>query len=265
MVSSRIALIRAPNPSPMTLSGTNSYIINCGNGEAICIDPGPAIPAHVDALRSHCERNALTLKWICLTHGHPDHAPAAALLHERTGAPVAAHERAGVAIDRSLRDGDTVAAGDVALQVADAPGHSGDHVVFYEPGERALFTGDVVLGAGYVAVLPPEGDMRAYMHTLARLREEFADARAIYGGHGDPVSDPVAKLDDYLEHRRARERQILAALAAGERTSAQLVESIYADTDRSLWNVAALQLRAHLDKLVQDGLVKLRGERYRLS
>jgi glyoxylase-like metal-dependent hydrolase (beta-lactamase superfamily II) len=262
-VSSRIALVRAPNPSPMTLSGTNSYVIDCGGGEAICIDPGPLIAAHVEALLARCDRIG-KLSWICLTHGHPDHAPAAAALHERTGAPVAAHERSGVPRNRTLGDGDTVVAGEIALQTVESPGHSADHVVFYESGEGALFTGDVVLGEGYVAVLPPEGDMHAYMRTLERLIASFADARTIYGGHGDPVADPAAKLRDYLEHRRSREAQIAAALARGEQTVAQLVQTVYASTDRKLWDAAAEQMRAHLIALERDGRVESRGGTYRL-
>ena len=263
MVSSRVTLIRAPNPSPMTLSGTNSYVIDCGRGQAICIDPGPAIPAHVEALFAAANRIG-TLSWICLTHGHPDHAPAAAPLHARSGAPVAAHERSGVPLDRTLREGDSVRAGEIELETIEAPGHSGDHLVFFERGEGALFTGDVVLGEGYVAVLPPEGDMRAYVHTLERLVADFPDARTIYGGHGDPVTDPAAKLRDYLEHRRLREQQIAAALAGGEKTVGEIVRLLYANTDRGLWGAAAEQVRAHLNALEQDGRVESRGEKYRL-
>ena len=263
MVNSRVAPIRAPNPSPMTLSGTNSYVIDCGGGQAICIDPGPAIASHVEALIVQSNRIG-TLSAICLTHGHPDHAPAAELLHARTGAPVAAHERSGVSHDRTLREGDVVRAGEIELRVFEAPGHSADHLVFYESDERALFTGDVVLGQGYVAVLPPEGDMHAYIRTLERLIATFAGARTIYGGHGDPVTDPAAKLRDYLAHRKDRETQIAGALAGGEKTVEEIVRIVYADTDRNLWGVAAEQVRAHLTALEIDGRVQARGEKYRL-
>ncbi len=256
MVESRIALIRAPNPSPLTLTGTNSYIIDCGNGEAICIDPGPPIESHVEALLAHCERIRCTIIWIALTHGHPDHAPAAALLRERTSAHIAAHEKSGVTHDRSLRDGDTVGAGDVALQAVAAPGHSADHVVFYEPRERALFTGDTVLGEGYVLITPPDGDMRAYMQTLSRLSREFAETRTIFGGHGEPVREPAVKLEEYLEHRRARERQIIDALSGGSKTVSDLVASIYAQTDRALWPAAAQQVLAYLDALEREGRIR---------
>jgi len=256
VVESRIALVRAPNPSPMTLTGTNSYIIDCGNGEAICIDPGPPIEPHVDALIAQCERVNCKLSWIALTHGHPDHAPAAALLSKRTNARVAAYETSEIARDRSLRDGDAIVAGDITLQTTTAPGHSADHVVFYEPREAALFTGDTVLGEGYVLITPPDGDMRAYMQTLARLSREFANARTIFGGHGEPVSDPAAKLQEYLEHRRIRERQILDALQNGDKTVSELVESSYAQTNRALWAAAAQQVLAYLDALEREGHVR---------
>ncbi len=255
MVASRVALIRAPNPSPLTLTGTNSYIIDCGNGKAICIDPGPAIASHVEALLAHCERIDCALTWIVLTHGHPDHAPAAALLRGRTNAPVAAHEESGVAFDRTLRDGDTVCAGDVELRAIASPGHCADHIVFYEPRERALFTGDTVLGEGYVLITPPDGDMRAYMQTLARLSGEFAEARTIFGGHGEPVRDPAKKLQEYIEHRRTRERQILNALNGGPKTVSDLVEMIYAQTDRTLWPAAAQQVLAYLDALERESRI----------
>lgn len=258
MVESRIALIRAPNPSPLTLTGTNSYIIDCGNGEAICIDPGPPIESHVDALLAHCKRIRCALTWIALTHGHPDHAPAAALLRARTNARVAAHEASGIAHDRILRDGDMVAAGEVALKTAASPGHSADHFAFYEPREGALFTGDTVLGQGYVLITPPDGDMRAYIETLARLSREFAQARTIFGGHGEPVSDPGAKLHEYLEHRRVRERHIIDALSAGPKTVSELVESIYAQTDRALWPAASQQVLAYLDALEREGRISAR-------
>jgi len=242
----------------MTLTGTNSYVIDCGKSEAICIDPGPAIESHVDALVAECARIDSRLVWICLTHGHPDHAPAAALLRARTGAKVAAATNSRIAHDRDLNDGDTIAAGNVALRAIAAPGHSSDHLVFYEGSERALFTGDVVLGEGYVVVAPPDGDMRAYVRTLQRLRAEYAQTQTIYGGHGEPVRDPRAKLDEYLEHRRIRELEIVGELKDGERTVPDLVRSIYARTDSKLWAAAARQILAYLIALEHEGRVRSR-------
>jgi len=254
----RVTLVRAPNPSPMTLTGTNSYLINVGNGEAICIDPGPAIESHVEALLQQCTRMQCRLASICLTHGHPDHAPAAAILRERTGAPIAAHAASTVPHDRNLGDGDVVGVGDAALRAIVSPGHSSDHLVFYEARERALFTGDVVLGKGYVLIAPPDGDMRAYLHTLHRLLTEFPDAQTIYGGHGEPVNDPRAKLQEYIEHRHVRENELIAALQQGERSIPELVRSIYASTDPELWPAAGEQLSAYLIALEREGRVRSR-------
>lgn len=242
----------------MTLTGTNSYLIACGEGQAICIDPGPAIERHVQTLLDRAAGLQARIALICLTHAHPDHAPAAPLLARRTGAPIAAHARTEFPHDRDVRDGETLRVGDIALTAIDAPGHTFDHLVFYEPREAALFTGDVVLGEGYVVIAPPGGAMRPYQRTLARLLTEFADAKTIYGGHGEPVQDPQAKLRDYLAHRQARERDILEALKRAPQTIPDLVRSIYRDTNPVLWPAAARQLLAYLIALEQEGRVRSR-------
>ena len=227
----------------MTLSGTNSYLIDCGNGEAVCIDPGPADSTHVSAIVERAQRMACRIRTIAVTHGHPDHAPAAPILQSWTGA--------------SLSTGlHPIRAGDAVLEVAAAPGHAADHVVYYEAREAALFTGDTVLGTGYVVVAPPGGDMRAYQQTLEMLRERFEQARTIYPGHGEPVHDPAGKLADYIEHRKKRERQILDVLAQGPCTIPEIVETIYSDTAEVLWPVAARQVLAYLIALQRESNVQ---------
>jgi glyoxylase-like metal-dependent hydrolase (beta-lactamase superfamily II) len=256
VVISRIALLRAPNPSAMTLTGTNSYLIDCENGEAICIDPGPTMERHIDALLDRAAQMNGRITLICLTHSHPDHAPAALILRERTGAPIAAHVKSEFPHDRNLRDGDALHVGTARLRVVESPGHTFDHIVYYEECERALFTGDTVLGEGYSVVAPPNGAMRPYQQTLDRLLNEFPDASVIYGGHGEPVPDPQSKLRDYIAHRASRQQEILAALAAGPQTIPQLVQRIYAQTDRRLWPAAARQMLAYLLALEQEGRVR---------
>ncbi len=236
----------------MTLSGTNTYLIDCGNGAAACIDPGPPLDRHVDALLQRAAELDLRISLILLTHTHPDHAPGAPMLQARTGAPIAAHAETEFPHDRGLHDGEIVRIGDTAIQAVDAPGHTFDHLVFYEPREGALFTGDVVLGEGYVVIAPPNGSMRAYQRTLARLLDEFPDARMIYGGHGEPVRDPQAKLREYAAHRESRQREILAALQDGPKTIPDLVRSIYRETTPILWPAAARQLLAYLIALEQE-------------
>jgi glyoxylase-like metal-dependent hydrolase (beta-lactamase superfamily II) len=259
MVSTRITLVRAPNPSAMTLSGTNSYIIDCGNGQAVCIDPGPPIARHVDVLLERASALECEISLIALTHTHPDHAPAALMLAERTGAPIAAHAQTEFSHTRDLRDGDVLEIGDTEIAVVEAPGHTFDHLVFYEPREAALFTGDTVLGEGYVVIAPPNGAMRPYQHTLQRLLDEFPGVRVIYGGHGEPVHDPQAKLREYIEHRRSRQREIVTALQSGPQTIPELVRTIYRDTNPILWPAAARQMLAYLIALEQEGAVTSRA------
>ena len=256
MVASRIALVRAPNPSAMTLSGTNSYLIDCGNGEAICIDPGPAIERHVQALVDRAAQMNCRIVAICLTHTHPDHAPAAPLLQQITNAPIAAHAETEFPHDRNLHDGDVLQNGAATLRVMASPGHTFDHLVFYEEREGALFTGDTVLGEGYVVIAPPNGAMRPYQQTLARMLELFPDARTIYGGHGEPVRDPQTKLQEYIAHRISRQQEILTALASGAATIPELVRTIYRDTNPILWPAAARQMLAYLIALQQEGRVQ---------
>ncbi len=239
----------------MTLSGTNSYLIDCGDAAAVCIDPGPAIESHVQALLDCAERLRAKIALICLTHAHPDHAPAASLLRSSAGAPVAAHASSGAAHQRELRDGEVLQIGRRRIRVIATPGHTADHLTFYEERDRALFTGDLVLGEGYVVIAPPGGDMRAYQHSLQRVADEAGDAHILYGGHGEPVNDPQAKLRDYIEHRRQRETEILAALSDGPKTIPALVSRIYSGTNSALWPAAARQILAYLIALEREGVV----------
>lgn len=257
MVSaSKITLVRAPNPSAMTLSGTNSYLIDCGGSLGVCIDPGPAHPAHVERLAARAAQMGLGVHTILLTHGHPDHAPAAALLRARTGATIAAHADSQTEHQRTLTDNEVFTIGETTFIVVDAPGHTFEHLVFYETAERALFTGDVVLGEGTVVIAPPGGAMRPYQATLRRLAAQFSDARRIYGGHGEPVDDPAAKLRYYIEHRRIRERELIAALATGPQTIPELVTRIYEAVDPILWPAAARQMLAYLLALEDEKRVR---------
>ncbi len=254
-----VTLVRAPNPSPMTLSGTNSYVVDCGGGNALVIDPGPPIPGHVDAIVETARARGLTIAAIAVTHGHPDHAPAAAHLAARTGAPVYAHPAGSVVRDRDLPLDAPLHAGSIALDVMDAPGHTFDHVVFHLREEHALFTGDVILGEGTVVIAPPHGAMRPYQHTLQRLAREFGDARTIYGGHGPIVADAQGKIAEYIAHREMRERELLGALAErGAQTIPELVVGIYGTARSELYPAMARQLLAHLIALEAEGRVVAR-------
>jgi glyoxylase-like metal-dependent hydrolase (beta-lactamase superfamily II) len=243
-----VTLVRAPNPSAMTLSGTNSYLLDCGGGEALIIDPGPAIDRHIVALSEAAASRRLTIRAIAVTHGHPDHASGAPALAAATGAVIYMHF--------NLPLNGKWQVGQISLNVIDAPGHTFDHVIFYLPDERSLFTGDTILGEGTSVIAPPDGAMRPYQRTLARLADEFPDARTIYGGHGPIVTDARAKIAEYIEHRRMREAQILDALRDGPRTIPEIVRRVYGHERSVLWPAMARQILAHLIALEAEGRVK---------
>ncbi len=252
----RVIRVRADNMSPMTLDGTNTYLVEAGEGEAIVIDPGPVLPEHLDAIVLTARENGLHIAAIAVTHGHPDHAPGAAPLAARTGAPVYAHAEARFPHDRVLGDGDVIEAGSSRLAAINAPGHARDHLVFWFADALCLFTGDVVIGDGSTVVIaPPNGDMRAYQATLHRLRAEYAHAARIYGGHGEEIEEPQTVLDWYIAHREKREAELIATLHQGRQTVPQIVEHIYHATPHALWPAAARQVFAYLVALQNEGRV----------
>jgi glyoxylase-like metal-dependent hydrolase (beta-lactamase superfamily II) len=250
-----VTLVRAPNASAMTLQGTNSYVLDCGRGDALVIDPGPPIDRHVQALVDAAAAHGLKIRAIALTHGHPDHAGGAARLACATQAAVYAHPESRIARDGDLPLETDWHVGDIALRTIDAPGHTFDHVVFYLPAERTLFTGDTILGEGTTVIAPPGGAMRPYQRTLQRLADEFGDARLIFGGHGPAITDPRAKIAEYIAHRRMREAQIIDALRDGPLTIPELVRRIYSPERHVLWPAMARQILAHLIALESEGRV----------
>lgn len=258
-LSERVGRLRANNPSPMTLDGTNGYVVRVAPRTLVAVDPGPADDAQRDAFLAAARDANASYAAILVTHGHPDHYPGAAPLSAATGAPVIAHPLAQYPHDRTLGDGERLTFPEATVTALHAPGHARDHLVFVLTDERALFTGDVVIGTGTVVVAPPNGDMREYQRTLRRLRERFGDASAIYGGHGPEVRHAAAKLDEYIAHRAMREEQIVAALRElGEATIPSLVAHVYRDVGRHLWPAAARQVLAYLIPLEREGVVRSR-------
>lgn len=247
-----ISTIVAPNPGPFTLTGTCTYIVD----GSICVDPGPAIEAHIEAIVGAAPH----LRAIAVTHRHADHAPAADLLALRLGIPI--YSPAGVCkrTDHELRDDYIIDAG-VKLRAIATPGHTREHFCFITD-DGDLFTGDTVLGEGTTVIFPPDGHMGSYFATLQKLIA--LGPRAIYPGHGPVRHDAVELLEHYLEHRRERERQIEHALATSEANVTLLRERIYPDVDPRLFQAAELQLESHLVHLREQGRVEAQGATWRL-
>jgi glyoxylase-like metal-dependent hydrolase (beta-lactamase superfamily II) len=232
--------IRADNPGPFTLTGTNSWIID--RDPAWLVDPGPALDAHIDALGAELERRG-GLAGIALTHDHADHAQAVPAIRERfPDAPLAA---ARGNVDVRLVDGSRFG----PLEVLSTPGHAPDHLAFLSG--RIALTGDAVLGTGSVFIPPDPGALAAYLDGLARLRDR--DLAVLCPGHGPPVYDPAAKLAEYVGHRLERERRLVAALDAGQRGADELLDAVWDDVPTVLRPAAAVTLAAHLDKLADEG------------
>jgi len=247
-----VVAIRAGNASPFTLSGTNTYVV--GRGGAWVVDPGPALPEHVGAVAEEVERRG-GLAGIALTHDHPDHADAVPDLRERLRVGGAAAPVAGMrgAVELRVGDGDRVG----PFEALATPGHAPDHLT-YLLGEIA-FTGDAVLGEGSVFIAPDPGALAGYLAGLERLRQRAPEL--ICPAHGPLVKDPRAKIDEYVEHRLARERALLDALAAGARTIDDLLDRAWADAPPLLRPAATITLAAHLDKLADEGRLPAGVER----
>ena len=238
----RITRVLAPNPGVETLDGTNTWIV--GVDPSIVIDPGPELPEHLEAVAEEARPVAAVL----VTHDHPDHAPGAATLGTSVAAPVLAYRLAGA---ERLRDGQRIGAGDIELIAVHTPGHTSDHVAFFEQGTGALFTGDAVVGRGTSFIDPPDGDLVRYLRSLHRMLE--LRPRTIYPGHGPIVLRARDKLQEYRAHREEREEQVLAALSEGPRTIPEIVASIYEEYPTEVRALAARSVLAHLVKLEREG------------
>lgn len=247
-----IAGIRAPNPGPFTLTGTNSWLV--GRGPSWLIDPGPALESHLRALLDEAELRG-GLGGIALTHDHADHAEALAQMRERFPAATVAAARGEV--DVRLSDGRVLG----PLVAVAIPGHSPDHYGF-AVGD-VLFTGDAILGEGSSLITPYPGALRSYLESLERLRRRRLVVLA--PGHGPPVSDVEGKLEEYISHRLERERRLVAALEAGRRTTEQLLDDAWSDAPSALRPAAAATLAAHLDKLAEEGRLPDGVERPQVS
>jgi glyoxylase-like metal-dependent hydrolase (beta-lactamase superfamily II) len=270
----RVRRVLAPNPSPFTYTGTQTYIV--GEGDVAVIDPGPGLDEHVDALIAALggERVAAIL----CTHTHRDHSPASRPLAAATGAPIVgcaplALEDEGARADESfdpdyrphriLANGEGLGGEGWTLRAVATPGHTSNHLCLALDEDRALFTGDHVMGWSTTVVAPPDGDMADYMASLERLL--LRDDRVYYPAHGPAVEDPRGHVLRLIEHRRMRERQIIAQIEQGEGRIPKMVAAMYADIDPRLFPAAGRSVLAHLVDLERRNRVRTRGEEWTLA
>lgn len=282
-VAPLVRRVIANNPSKFSYHGTGTYLV--GEGEVVVIDPGPSLDSHREALTAALAGERVTA--ILVTHCHSDHSPLAAWLRETTGAPTVAfgphatypdwvddeppltadegetktEEPVDLAFDPDVRvaDGDVAATGTgFTLHAVHTPGHTSNHLCFWMPEQRALFSGDHVMGWSTTVITPPDGDMRAYFASLTKVQALAPDV--LWPTHGSPVRDVAPFLDAFVAHRLEREAQVLAAVRDGVSTIPDIVRRLYVDVDEKLHRAAGRSVLAHLRKLVDDGLVQYVGE-----
>jgi glyoxylase-like metal-dependent hydrolase (beta-lactamase superfamily II) len=266
-LSPLVSRLLAPNPGPFTFKGTGVYIVGAGARVAV-IDPGPLLPDHIEALKRAIGPRQVS--HILVTHTHRDHSPAAAALKAWSGAKtyglaLASREATLVAAegmvdeahdhdfvpDIAVADGMRIGGDGFELECVATPGHTANHICYALAPEKALFTGDHVMGWSTSVIAPPDGDMGAYLASLEKLSAR--DDRIFYPTHGSPIANSKDWLDQLIAHRRMREEQILSALAGGAQTIAALVEKLYPDVGPALRAAAAQQVLAHLWHLQARG------------
>mgnify|MGYP001544728063 FL=1 len=268
--------VLAHNPGPFTFKGTGVYIV--GKTDVAVIDPGPIMPEQLDALKRALDGKRVT--HILVTHTHNDHSPAAQPLKEWTGAKTYAYgphgsgkAEDGVKVEEGgdmaflpdvrVKDGDVIKGNGFTFECVYTPGHTSNHMCFALREEKALFTGDHIMGWSTTVVTPPDGDMAQYMASVRKLLAR--DDEILYPTHGAPVTDPKPFLEAYLDHRLDRERQILACIKEGVATIPEMVARMYVDVDKRLHPAASRSVLAHLIQLTNEGRVTLNDGRYTLN
>lgn len=255
-VSPLVRRIVANNPSHMTGRGTNTYLV--GLDEVAVIDPGPEDDAHLQAI---LDAGQGRIRWILCTHTHPDHSPGTAALKAATGAQVLAwSNRNGLRVDKRIGDGFRLSSAEFDLDAVHTPGHAGNHICYFLENERMLFSGDHIMQGSTVVITPPDGDMGAYLSSLAKVRA--LELNSIAPGHGFIIDDPNHVIDWYVDHRMERERQLHSLLVEmGSARVGQLVDAAYEGLDPILIPMAKRSVHAHLRKLSDEGRVTGNGAR----
>ena len=248
VVTNRARCVLAPNAGPMTLDGTNTWVLREPDARhSIVIDPGPLDDSHLAAIHEAADPVGVVL----LTHRHLDHSEGARAFAEVAGCGVRALDPAFRLGSEGLGEGDVVEVDGLELRVVATPGHSSDSLSFVLPAESTVLTGDTVLGRGTTVVAHPDGELGAYLGSLRRLRDlaESAEVTRVWPGHGPLIDDALAVIEGYLAHRAERLEQVREAVAAGATTPRAVVERVYADVDPILWPAAELSVRAQLEYL----------------
>ncbi|MEV8566083.1 MBL fold metallo-hydrolase [Streptomyces sp. NPDC051322] len=256
--TARAVNVLAPNASAMTLDGTNTWLVSEPDSEsAVVIDPGPLHEGHLRAVIDTAERAGKRIALTLLTHGHPDHAEGAARFAALTRTDVRALDPALRLGEEGLAAGDVVTTGGLELRVVPTPGHTADSLCFHLPADRAVLTGDTVLGRGTTMVAHPDGRLGDYLDSLRLLRSLTVDdgVHTVLPGHGPVLDDAQGAIDFYLAHRAHRLAQVETAAERGLSTASAIVAEVYADVDRSLWPAAELSVRAQLEYLRGHGLI----------
>lgn len=265
--SDRVSVVLGQNPGPFTGPGTNTYLIGTSR-RPLLLDTGQGVPQYLPLLERGLRetRDTDQIQSIVLTHGHADHVGGVEGIQRRFG-PLTVAKKPWDKLDGTLEiervdDGSEIHTDGATLQALWTPGHAWDHLCWYMPEERALFTGDVVLGAG-TTVIPPDGDLGDYLSSLRRLLT--LDVAVIYPAHGPQIRTPREKIESYLAHRALRDEQIVAGLREGLQSVAALVKRMYRDVPEFLHAAAAMSVGAHLRKLERDGVVARSGDDWRLA
>ncbi|QCX78187.1 putative polyketide biosynthesis zinc-dependent hydrolase BaeB [Streptomyces sp. YIM 121038] len=256
--TARAVNVLAPNASAMTLDGTNTWVVAEPDSDlAVVIDPGPLHEGHLAEVVAAAERAGKRVALTLLTHGHPDHAEGAARFAELTGSKVRALDPALRLGDEGLAAGDVITTGGLELRVVPTPGHTADSLCFHLPADRAVLTGDTILGRGTTMVAHPDGRLGDYLDSLRRLRSLTVDdgVHTVLPGHGPVLEDAQGAVEFYLAHRASRLAQVETAVENGHTTASDVVAHVYADVDRSLWPAAQLSVHAQLEYLKEHGLI----------
>lgn len=254
--------VLAPNPGPMTLDGTNTWVLgDLDGGRVVVVDPGPDDAAHLDAVTETVAERGARVGAVLLTHGHLDHSEGARRFAERHRVGVRALDPAHRLGSQGLVEGDVVDAGGVRIDVLATPGHSSDSLCFVVGGHRAVLTGDTVLGRGTAVIYHPDGVLADYLDSLNRLERLVGElgCTMLLPGHGPVLEDPAGVVRHYLDHRAERLVEVRGALDAGARSAAEVVERVYADVPRTLWPAAERSVHAALAYLGVAGTTSSQG------